>query len=51
MSVLIIQRTDWSLSFETMCNATDNTFRIILKSKKYYAIAYASKMWTGAQLK
>jgi hypothetical protein len=49
----IIQPPDWSLSFEIMCDASDYAIGAVLgqnKDKKHYAIAYASKTLTGAQL-
>ena len=49
----IIQPPDWSLSFEIMCDASDYVVCAVLgqtKDKKHYAIAYASKTLTGAQL-
>src|SRR5919201_1136763 len=53
ISALIIQPPDWSLPFEIMCDASDYAIGAVLgqtKDKKHHAIAYASKMLTGAQL-
>jgi hypothetical protein len=53
ISAPIIQTPDWSLSFEIMCDASDYVVGAVLgqtKDKKHYAIAYASKTLTGAQL-
>jgi len=52
-STPIIQRFDWSLTFEIMCDASDYAVGIVLgqtKDKMYHAIAYASKTMTEAQL-
>ena len=53
ISAPIIQPPDWSLPFEIMCDASDYVVGAVLgqtKDKKHHAIAYASKMLTGAQL-
>jgi len=50
-SAPIIQPLDWSLPFEIMCDASDFAVGAVLgqtKDKKHHAIAYASKMLTGA---
>jgi len=50
----IIQPPDWSLPFEIKCDAGDHGVGVALgqcKDKKHHAIAYASKMLTGPQLK
>jgi hypothetical protein len=49
----IIQLPNWSLPFEIMCDASNYVVGAVLgqtKDKKHHAIAYASKMLTGAQL-
>ena len=53
ISAPIIQPPDWVLPFEIMCDASDYAVGAVLgqtKDKKHHAIAYASKMLTGAQL-
>ena len=53
ISAPIIQPPDWSLPIEIMCDASDYAVGAVLgqiKDKKHHAIAYASKMLTGAQL-
>ena len=53
ISAPIIQPPDWKLPFEIMCDASDYAVGAVLgqtKDKKHYAIAYASKTLTGAQL-
>jgi hypothetical protein len=53
ISAPIIQPLDWSLPFEIMCEVGDYVVVVVLgqtKDKKHHAIAYASKMLTGAQL-
>jgi hypothetical protein len=53
ISAPIIQPPDWSLPFGIMCDASDYAVGAVLgqtKDKKHYAIAYASKTLTGAQL-
>ena len=50
-SAPIIQPLDWLLPFEIMCDASDYVVGVVLgqtKDKKHHAIAYASKMLTGA---
>jgi hypothetical protein len=49
----IIQPPDWSLPFESMCDASDYAVGAVLgqtKDKKHHAIAYASKTLTRPQL-
>ena len=49
----IIQPPDWKLPFEIMCDASDFAVGAVLgqtKDKKNYAISYASKTLSGAQL-
>ena len=49
ISAPIIQRPDWSLPFEIMCDASDYAMGAVLgqiKDKKHHAIAYASKTLT-----
>jgi hypothetical protein len=49
--VPIIQPLDWSLPFEIMCGASDCAVEVVLgqtKDRKHHAIAYASKILTGA---
>jgi hypothetical protein len=53
ISAPIIQPPDWSLPFEIMCDASDYAVGAVLgqtKDRKHYAIAYASKTLTRAQL-
>jgi hypothetical protein len=53
ISVPLIQPLDWVLPFEIMCDANDYVVGAVLgqtKDRKHHAIAYASKMLTGAQL-
>jgi hypothetical protein len=47
----IIQPPNWSLPFETMCDASNYAVGVVLgqtKDKKHHAIAYASKTLNGA---
>jgi hypothetical protein len=49
----IVQPPNWLLPFEIMCDASDYNVGMALgqtKDKKHHAIAYASKILTGAQL-
>lgn len=49
----IIQPSDWKLSFEIMCDASDYVVGVVLgecKNKRHYTISYASKTLTGPQL-
>ena len=49
----IIQPPDWKLPFEIMCDASNFAVGAVLgqtKDKKHYAISYASKTLSGAQL-
>jgi hypothetical protein len=53
VSALIIQPPDCNLPFEIMCDASDYAVGAMLgqcKNKQHYAISYASKTLTGAQL-
>ena len=53
ISASIIQSPDWKLPFEIMCDASDFALGAILgqtEDKKYYAISYASKTLSRAQL-
>ena len=53
ISAPIIQPPDWSLPFESMCDASDYDIGTVLgqtKDKKHHAITYASKTLIGAQL-
>jgi hypothetical protein len=52
ISAPIIQPLDWSLPFETKCDASDYAMGVVLgqtKDRKHHAIAYASKTLTGPQ--
>jgi hypothetical protein len=49
----IIQPPDWKLPFEIMCDASDFAVGVVLgqtKDRKHYAISYASKTLSRAQL-
>jgi len=53
ISAPIIQPPDWKLPFEIMCHASDFAVGAVLgqtKDKRHYAISYASKTLSGAQL-
>jgi hypothetical protein len=53
ISAPIIQPLDWKLPFEIMYDASDFVVGTVLgqtKDKKHYAISYASKTLSGAQL-
>ena len=53
ISAPIIQPPDWKLPFEIMCDASNFAIGAVLgqtKDKKHYAISYASKTLSEAQL-
>ena len=53
ISAPIIQPPDWKLPFEIMCDASDYAVGAVLgqcRDKQHYAISYASKTLSGAQL-
>jgi hypothetical protein len=53
ISAPIIQRPNWKLRFEIMCDASDFVVGAVLgqtKDKKHYSISYTSKSLDGPQL-
>jgi hypothetical protein len=53
ISAPIIQLSDWLLSFEIMCDASDYVVGAVLgqtKDRKHHVIFYASKTLSGPQL-
>jgi hypothetical protein len=50
ISAPIIQPLDWTLPFEIMCDASDYAVGAFLGQTKDYAVAYASKTLSRAQL-
>ena len=49
----VVIASDWSLTFELMCDASDYSVGAVLgqrKNKIFHSIYYASKILTGAQI-